>query len=110
MPDHVPAVAETLVDRILALAPERLPKNLPERLADKCEDLAVDVIGLTVAARNEDYVKAALAGCDDDGPCTATGHPPTLSAAAAPPSSTPPRRTARFLTTRSRAAGCMRAP
>jgi 2-methylcitrate dehydratase PrpD len=81
MPDHVPAVAvaETLTDRILALTPERLPKSL----RDKCEDLAVDVFGLCVAARNEDYVKATLAGCDDDGPCTAIGHARTLSAAGA---------------------------
>jgi 2-methylcitrate dehydratase PrpD len=81
MPDHVPAVAvaETLTDRILALTPERLPKTL----RDKCEDLAVDVFGLCVAARNEDYVKATLAGCDDDGPCTAIGHARTLSAAGA---------------------------
>jgi 2-methylcitrate dehydratase PrpD len=41
------------------------------------------VVGLAVTARNEDYVKAALAACDDDGPCTAIGHARTLSAAAA---------------------------
>src|SRR6201993_1479801 len=81
MPAHVPAVAvaEQLVDRILALDPSRLPASLRAR----CEDLAVDVLGLCVTARNEDYVKAALAGCDDDGPCTAIGHARTLSAAAA---------------------------
>src|SRR4029077_13945177 len=42
---------------------------------------AVDVIGLCVTAREQDYVRAVLAGCDDDGPCTAIGHPRTLSAA-----------------------------
>src|SRR5262249_51392782 len=41
------------------------------------------VVGLCVTARNEDYVKATLAGCDDDGPCTAIGHARTLSAAGA---------------------------
>ena len=51
--------------------------------AGKCEDLLVDVVGLAVTARNENYVKAVLAGCDDDGPCTAIGHARTLSAAAA---------------------------
>ena len=40
-------------------------------------------IGLCVTARNEDYVRSALAGCDDDGPCTAIGHARTLNAAGA---------------------------
>jgi 2-methylcitrate dehydratase PrpD len=81
MPAHVPdvSVAEKLVDRILVLDPARLP----DAMRRKCEDLAVDVLGLCVTARNEDYVKAALAGCDDDGPCTAIGHARTLSAASA---------------------------
>ncbi len=81
MPAHVPdvAVAEHLVDRILALDPARLPASLRAR----CEDLAVDVLGLCVTARNEDYVGAALRACDDDGPCTAIGHARTLSAAGA---------------------------
>ena len=81
MPAHVPevSVAEQLVDRILTLDPERLPASL----RDRCEDLAVDVLGLCVTARSEDYVKATLAACDDDGPCTAIGHARTLSAAGA---------------------------
>jgi 2-methylcitrate dehydratase PrpD len=81
MPAHVPdvSVAEQLVDRILALDPARLPVSLRAR----CEDLALDVLGLCVTARNEDYVKATLAACDDDGPCTAIGHARTLSAAGA---------------------------
>ena len=49
----------------------------------KCDELLIDVIGLCLTARNEDYVKSALAGCDDDGPCTAIGHQRTLSAASA---------------------------
>src|SRR5216683_1673231 len=81
MSDTLPkiAVAEQLADRIVTLAPARLPAAV----RTKCEDLAVDVIGLCLTARNEDYVKAALAGCDDDGPCTAIGHERTLSAARA---------------------------
>jgi 2-methylcitrate dehydratase PrpD len=73
------AVAEHLAQKICALDVARLP----EAVRAKCEDLLVDVVGLAVTARNEDYVKAALAGCDDDGPCTAIGHARTLSAAAA---------------------------
>ena len=41
------------------------------------------MVGLCVVARSTDYVRCALAGCDDDGPCTAIGHPRTLSAASA---------------------------
>jgi 2-methylcitrate dehydratase PrpD len=73
------AVAEHLAQRICALDVARLP----EAVRTKCEDLLVDVVGLAVTARNEDYVKAALAGCDDDGPCTAIGHERTFSAAGA---------------------------
>src|ERR1700744_1178068 len=81
MPAHVPdvSVAEKLVDRIMPLSPESLPASLRAR----CEDLLVDVLGLCVTARNEDYVKATLAACDDDGTCTAFGHARTLSAAGA---------------------------
>jgi 2-methylcitrate dehydratase PrpD len=73
------AVAEILAQKICALDAARLPKAVQE----KCEELLIDVVGLAVTARNEAYVKAALAACDDDGPCTAIGHPRTLSAAAA---------------------------
>src|SRR5207253_5171018 len=51
--------------------------------ARKCEDLLIDVVGLCITARNEDYIKSALAACDDDGPCTAIGHTRTLTASGA---------------------------
>jgi 2-methylcitrate dehydratase PrpD len=73
------SVAEKLTARIVALD----AKKLPAAVRRKCEDLLVDVAGLCVTARNEDYIKAALAGCDDDGHCTAIGHARTLSAAGA---------------------------
>jgi 2-methylcitrate dehydratase PrpD len=73
------AVAETLAQKISALDAARLPPAVRR----KCEDLLIDVVGLAVTARNEEYVKSALAACDDDGPCTAIGHTRTLSAAAA---------------------------
>jgi 2-methylcitrate dehydratase PrpD len=71
------SLAEQLAERILAL------QAVPQGVREKCRDLAVDVIGLCVTARQQDYVKAALAGCDDDGSCTAIGHTRTLSAASA---------------------------
>ncbi len=73
------SVAQTLAERIVALRADTLPKAVRQ----KCEDLLIDVVGLCVTARNEDYIKSALAGCDDDGPCTAIGHARTLSAASA---------------------------
>ena len=81
MPSELPkvSVAETLAEKIVALR----PGSLPEATTRKCEDLLIDVIGLCVTARNEDYIRSALLGCDDDGPCTAIGHRRTLTAAGA---------------------------
>src|ERR1044072_6448533 len=73
------SVAETLGEKIVALQ----AGALPAATARKCEDLLIDIVGLCVTARNEDYVKNALAGCDDNGPCTAIGHKRTLIAAGA---------------------------
>jgi 2-methylcitrate dehydratase PrpD len=73
------SIAQLLSERIASLRADRLPPAVRQ----KCEDLLIDVGGLCVTARNEDYVKAALAGIDDDGPCTAIGHTRTLSAAGA---------------------------
>src|ERR1041385_1979645 len=73
------SVAETLAQCIAALDASKLPPAVRR----KCEELLIDVVGLAVTARNEDYVQSVLAACDDDGPCTAIGHARTLSAAAA---------------------------
>jgi 2-methylcitrate dehydratase PrpD len=73
------SVAETLAGKIAALKPGALPAATRR----KCEDLLIDVVGLCVTARNEDYVRSAITACDDDGPCTAIGHARTLNAAGA---------------------------
>ena len=73
------AVAEIVADRLVGLDTRRLPTAV----RDKCRDLLVDVVGLCVTARRQDYVGAALAGWDDDGPCTVIGHERLLSAAGA---------------------------
>src|ERR1700739_1616656 len=73
------AIAETLAQNITALDAAKLPQALRR----KCEELLIDVVGLAVTARNEEYVQSVLSACDDDGPCTAIGHARTLSAAAA---------------------------
>src|SRR5438477_2841767 len=73
------AVAEILANKIATLA----AAALPDAVRAKCEDLLIDVAGLCVTARNEDYVRAALAGWDDEGACTAIGHARPISAAGA---------------------------
>src|SRR6516165_2872666 len=73
------SVAQTLAEKIVALK----GGTLPDSTTRKCEDLLIDVVGLCVTARNEDYVASSLKGCDDDGPCTAIGHKRTLTAAGA---------------------------
>jgi 2-methylcitrate dehydratase PrpD len=73
------SVAEHLAERITALDGARLPAPLRR----KCEDLLVDVAGLCVTARNQDYVASAIAGWDDNGSCTAIGHARPMSAAGA---------------------------
>src|SRR5215204_1081642 len=77
LPQH--SVAEQLAERMAGLDPARLPPAV----RDKCRDLLVDVIGLCVTARKEDYVRSALGGLDDDGPCTAIGHSRGLSSTGA---------------------------
>src|ERR1700682_4845213 len=73
------SVAETLAHKIVALK----AGSLPAATTCKCEDLLIDVVGLCVTARNEDYVASALSGWDDDGPCTAIGHKRKLNATGA---------------------------
>src|SRR5262245_64789666 len=73
------SVAEHLAERVAALHADWLPKSLREQ----CVELLIDVVGLCVTARNEDYIKSALAACDDEGPCTAIGHARGFSAASA---------------------------
>lgn len=73
------AVAEKLADQAMALTAE----NLPQAVRARAEELLIDVVGLCVAARETDYVKAVIAGVDSGGPCTAIGHEQTFSAEAA---------------------------
>src|SRR6478752_4664747 len=73
------AVAEHLAGQIVAVDSGKLPAAARE----KCQETLIDVVGLCIAARNEDYVQSALNGWDDDGPCTAIGHKRALSAAGA---------------------------
>src|SRR4051812_43655360 len=73
------AIAEILANRIVTLD----AAALPAAVRHKCEDLLIDVVGLCVTARNEDYLMAAVAGWDDEGSGTAIGHARPMNAAGA---------------------------
>ncbi len=70
------AVAELLADQSAALTAAAIPVAVRKR----AEELFIDVIGLCVAARGTDYVRAVIAGVDAGGPCTAIGHSRSFSA------------------------------
>ena len=66
-----------------ALAEGAQRAKLSTEMAEVAEKLLIDVAGLCVAARNADYVQAALVAWEADGRCTAIGHDRTLDAAGA---------------------------
>jgi 2-methylcitrate dehydratase PrpD len=55
-------------------------QKLPPAVAETAGKLLFDVLGLAVAARREDYVRAVLAATDAGGACTAFGHDGGFSA------------------------------
>ena len=69
------SIAERLADQSLALDVNAIPPAVRTRV----EDLLIDVVGLCVAARHTDYIKAVLAGVDSGGPATAIGHKATYA-------------------------------
>jgi 2-methylcitrate dehydratase PrpD len=75
----VPTVAESLVRAVTRARARPLPPAVRATL----EMLLVDIAGLCVAARNADYVRAALAGWEGAGNATAIGHGRALDAAGA---------------------------
>jgi 2-methylcitrate dehydratase PrpD len=68
------AIAETLGEWIAGTT------TLPPPCIDMARRLLLDVAGLCIAARHEDYVQAVLASADSDGACTAFGHAAGLGA------------------------------
>jgi 2-methylcitrate dehydratase PrpD len=71
------SVSQTLAAKALAVRAEAIPPAVVER----AEQLLIDVVGLCIAARNTDYMRAMLASVDVGGACTAIGHSATFSAA-----------------------------
>src|SRR5439155_12943375 len=51
-----------------------MPPTLPVAVAGMCDTVLMDVAGLCVAARNSDYLQAALRATEEPGACTLIGH------------------------------------
>jgi 2-methylcitrate dehydratase PrpD len=73
------AVAELFAAWAAALEAEAIP----ETARTVARHALLDVAGLCIAARGTDYVSAALAAWDAEGPCTGLGHRRGLDAAGA---------------------------
>jgi len=74
-----PAIAELLARSVERARGARLPPVVRET----AERLLIDIGGLCVAARNTDYVRAAIDAWEANGGSTAIGHARTLDAAGA---------------------------
>jgi 2-methylcitrate dehydratase PrpD len=74
-----PGVAEALAAGVARARSRPMTAGMRET----AERLLVDIAGLCVAARNEDYVRAALDAWEADGQSTAIGHTRALDAAGA---------------------------
>lgn len=70
MTSREPATAERFAGWAAALRPD----GIPDPVRGALRRTLLDSCGLMVAARNEDYVRAAVASGDSGGPCTALGH------------------------------------
>ncbi|MBO0759390.1 MAG: MmgE/PrpD family protein, partial [Bradyrhizobiaceae bacterium] len=69
-----------MADRLAAWLATLDPITLPNAVTNMARRLVLDVLGLCIAARKADYVKATLSACDRGGSCTAFGHPGGFSA------------------------------
>lgn len=74
-----PAVAEVFAEWAAGLEHEAIS----EAARAIAQNALLDVAGLCMAARGTDYMRAALAAWDAEGPCTALGHAHGLDAAGA---------------------------
>jgi 2-methylcitrate dehydratase PrpD len=71
---HNQAASQTAMPIAKLLASFAVEAQPPEAALAVSRRLLFDVTGLAVAARDTDYVAAALASAVDEGPCTALGH------------------------------------
>jgi 2-methylcitrate dehydratase PrpD len=71
------------VSQQLAAAFAGMPPTLPPSMTGMCDAVLMDVAGLCVAARNSDYLQAALRATAEPGPCTLIGHAGSFNVATA---------------------------
>ncbi len=71
------------VSEQLAAAFAGMPQAFPADVAATCDAVLMDVVGLCVAARNTDYVQAAIRASAEPGVCTLIGHRGGFGVAAA---------------------------
>src|SRR5258706_6324497 len=62
------------VSEQLAAAFSGMPPTLPVAVANMCDAVLMDVAGLCIAARNSDYLQAAMRATAEPGACTLIGH------------------------------------
>ena len=62
------------VSERLAAAFTDMPQTIPADVGRVCDAVLMDAAGLCVAARNTDYVRAALSASGEPGACTLIGH------------------------------------
>jgi 2-methylcitrate dehydratase PrpD len=77
------ALPQISVSQQLAAAFAAMPRALPAAVTRMCDDVLMDVAGLCVAARNTDYVQAALRATAEPGGCTLIGHAGSFNVATA---------------------------
>lgn len=75
-PVPTPALAEQLAATIVGFD----SRKLPEKTREIACMLVLDVLGLCVAGRGEDYIQAILGSVEADGKCTAFGHAGSFNA------------------------------
>ena len=75
-------MTESISER-LAAAAERARGEPSKAFRETAEKLVIDIAGLCIAARNSDYVRAALTAWESSGACSALGHVRTLDSAGA---------------------------
>ncbi len=71
------------VSEKLAAAFSAMPPTLPNPVARMCDAVLMDITGLCVAARNSDYLQAALRASREQGACTLIGHAGSFNVATA---------------------------
>jgi 2-methylcitrate dehydratase PrpD len=75
-PEKSPALAEQLATTITGF----YGAKLPEKTIEMARMLVLDVLGLCVATRGEDYIQAILGTVEPGGTCTALGHQGSFNA------------------------------